>query len=231
MLREISIFGFTISTYWMMFFVGIVWLVIFAWLRAEKYDLTKFQAVLYLVPVGGVGLLGAKLLFVLEHWEYTQNIGLTFGGLNFFGTLFLVPIATASVAPLFKLKRSVAMDFSTQLLLVVFVSMGVGCILVGCCRGIDMGTFRFPAQFVEECARIILFCWILYLDSVGGARQRLYPTFMVVYGSIRFFLEFFKETERIIGVFSLMHIYAIITIVVGYIWITFAKRRTVDVPR
>lgn len=50
------------------------------------------------------GCLGAKLLYVLENYDYVSKNGISFGGMSFFGTVRLMPIVVSLMAVIFRKK-------------------------------------------------------------------------------------------------------------------------------
>lgn len=224
MLPTLTIFGWEFSTYWMMFVVGVVGMAVLCCLRAKRYRLSYLKAVLFSLMLALCGLLGTKLLYILENWSETIQTGITLGGQSFFGALFLVPFFVAIYGKIFKLHPMESTDFCAAPVIFILTCMRLGCAMSGCCAGICIGTFQWPAQLMEACADSALLVYILTKEVKAGAKGQLYPVLMLVYGSYRFFLEFIRDTVKDWLFLSHGQWFSIVAVAVGMLWLTKVKK-------
>ena len=94
MLPYIHIGKLTISTYYTFMALGYVVMVVLMLLpkRRRKYGIGPLKAVLFATAVLFVGILGCKLLFIIENLDQVRETGLKLGGFSFFGAALLVPL-------------------------------------------------------------------------------------------------------------------------------------------
>ena len=221
----VNILGHPFSSYWLMFFIGVVGMAIICCARAKRYRLTLFQAVSFSLMLTVSGLVGTKLLYVLENWEETLRDGLTLGGQSFFGALFLVPFAVALFGKVFRLHPLESMDLSAPPVIFILMCMRIGCMMNGCCGGIWCGTFQIPAQFLEATVDAIIFVYLLYIENSERGKNKLYPLLMFFYGIARFFLEFIRDTTKDWAGMSHGQWFSLIAIGVSIVWLLVEKRK------
>ena len=92
MLPVISLGSVQISMYWLMFVVGVCAMGALALRARDRYALSVGRALALTVMLTVCGLLGTKLLYILENWRETLENGLTLGGQSFFGAVYLIPL-------------------------------------------------------------------------------------------------------------------------------------------
>lgn len=195
MLPKINVFGLTISTYYLMMFVGFLAMGFLMLRRRKLYRLTSWQACVFTVLVMISGLAGCKLLFVLENWQYTRENGITPGGFSFFGAVFLVPLLMALFGRLFKLRPGESINASAPCVCAMVGTIRVGCFLNGCCGGWATASgFVWPTQAMESIGDFIILLWLLSREKQGD--RTLYPEFMFTYGILRFLIEFLRDTNK-----------------------------------
>lgn len=191
MLPELHILGFSISTYYMMMFLGFLLMAALMVKRKAQYDLNVYQAVLFSGCIMFSGVLGCKILYILENW----NEPFSLGGFSFFGAVFLVPILMVLLGALFKLKPSQSINASAPCVCAMIGTIRVGCFLNGCCGGWALSNgVRLPTQAIESIGDFIILFWLLDLEERG--KQKLYPRFMLAYGILRFMVEFLRDTPK-----------------------------------
>ena len=229
MLPVIFIGNRPISTYWLMFLVGIG--VMFALMlhRKQRFGIGTGKALAFTLGLSVCGLASVKLLFILENFQAVLENGLTLSGTSFFGAVFLVPLLMYPVGRLLSLKFGQTADASALCVLAMVGCMRVGCFLAGCCGGTEAQicglTFHWPTQAVESIGDFAILA-MLYAEEEQGKRVgRLYPMFMIGYSVLRFFVEFFRDTVK--DWLGLGHgqWYAIAAIAVGLIWLRAADMK------
>lgn len=139
------------------------------------------------------------------------------GNLSLYGGVFLMPVFYFAGAKIFR--RDVAMTFdvfSLPLILTLFCSR-FNCLVNGCCLGLMIpGTdMRWPTRGAEMLFYVIL---IHILGTKVFKRRfdgRVYPIYMLSYGIFRFVIEWFRESEHIIGVIHISHIWSLAAAIIG----------------
>ena len=105
----------------------------------------------------------------------------------------------------------------------------------GCCAGVILGQtedniyVRFPSQIVEFVTALILTVLLLYLSYNPKYRGKIYPITLVLYGTLRFVLNLFRDdwdrTQSFNLPLPLGNIWALIAVIVGAVWLIALKRK------
>ena len=225
MLPELNLFGWSISTYWLMFIIGIVGMAILCLRRAQRYRLTPAKAILFALLLAICGLLGTKVLFILENWEYTLENGITLGGTSFYGALFLIPLLTSVYGRLLGMRPAESIDFCAPAVMLMLMFMRLGCWMNGCCGGIVIAGFQVPTQIIEAMGDAVICLILLYFEEMDRKKSVLYPLMMISYGTLRFAVEFFRDTPKDLLFLSRGHWYSLLAALAGGIWICVAHQR------
>ena len=159
------------------------------------------------------------MLYILENLQDTLKNGISLGGQSFFGALFLVPILMALIGRAFRLSPSESTDYVAAPVIFILMCMRMGCMLNGCCGGILLGDFRVPTQMLEACFDAIIFVILWEFEKKGNKQGKIYPIMMVLYGIIRFFLEFVRDTSKDWLGLSHGQWFSIAAVVCGMIWL------------
>lgn len=225
MLPEILLLGKSVSTYWLMFFVGLAGMIVICWRRANHYCCAstdagkKTKAVIYVLLLAFFGLLGTKVLYILENLQMTIENGLTLGGQSFFGALFLVPIAMIGCGRLLGMRPLASTDYCAPPVIFILLCMRLGCFMNGCCGGIELCNVIVPAQLIEAVGDACIFVFLLYCEAKEQRKGQLYPLLMMLYGLLRFFVEIVRDTPKDVLLFSRGQLYSIVTLAVALAWI------------
>lgn len=212
-MRGLNLFGHEFSSYWTMLFTGAALTVVLSILRGKRYNIGKFKSVIIALLVIIFGCLGAKLLYMIESPDSTFSLR---GGMSLYGSVYLIPIAFVIFAPLLKVKYAHCMDFVALYGPLIFAFMRIGCYLNGCCGGIDID-FLPPVQLIECFFDIAIFLFLLYYEhKENGSNIGVhYPMFMVSYATMRFVVEFLRDTPKNIFYLSEGQWISILTLVLG----------------
>lgn len=228
MLPIIQIGSVRISTYWLMLSVGAVGMWFCLRRRRVRFSLSIWQCVYFTILLTVIGFAGAKLLFILENFRSTLENGISLGGLSFFGSVFLIPLLMPLIGRLFGLQRSQTMDICGPCVAIMIGCMRVGCFLQGCCGGWElcMGSFCFtwPTQMLESVGDFAIMAWLLQWEDSGKGKGKLYPILMVGYSTMRFFIEFLRETRKDWLHLSRGQWFSLAAVFVGVLWIKVIKR-------
>lgn len=162
----LTIFGFTIHWYGVLIALGVLGAVLLAWLREEKLGLkreTTLDLALICVPVG---ILCARLYYVLFSWDYyaahpAEILDIRGGGLAIYGGV----IAAVLVCLVLSKKRGFKLGALTDL-----VVMGL---LIGQAIG-RWGNFMNREAFGAETT----LPWRMQLTTTAGTLVEVHPTFL-----------------------------------------------------
>ena len=135
------------------------------------------------------GTVSAYLWFLLENQFW--------GGISFFGAVFLVPLGFLLVPRLFRESHEIMMDIFAPGICMMLAIMKVQCLTSGCCQGREICLYGIPWLFPSQLAELIngLLLMVILLIMVFRKKHygELYPWFMILYGVTRFVLQFFRE--------------------------------------
>ena len=213
--------------------------------RSLKSERDRYSDFLIIEICGGIGaVLGAKLLVLLESaangsdpilsWNEFKELGYSYyGGLaGFFITAYAVCKACKIDGD------NLAREY-VFLLPLMHAFWKIGCLLGGCCFGRPYeGPFAivypagvnavsqmrvFPSPVAETCISLLI---ALVLLLAGKFRESHSPAglYPVMYGTARFFLEFMRYHEDN-GYFSAVHLYSVIAVVIGMVFVMKDHRR------
>ncbi len=224
MFPYINFFGREIPTYGICMALGLLVSGFAACLRAKRLKADVNMLIVVMASAVGLGLLGAKLLYIPATYGLKNAFSeisrgnfscLTDGGLVFYGGLIFGAIGGIAAARL--AKESIE---RTAAILTPCVPLGhifgrIGCYLAGCCYGrpysgtfglkivMDGDTYTlFPIQLLESLLNVIIFLTlILLLRKFNG--YALLCSYLLMYATVRFILEFFRGDELRGGAFFL----------------------------
>lgn len=195
-------------------------------LRRRRYPgvaLWKMPIVSILLTVCGV--LGAMLLYFVENGR--------FGGTSFFGAILLVPLLMLPVL-LLRIPYGTLMDLCAPAECAMLAVLKLDCLQSGCCGGMVLGDWggrevRFPSQIVELIASLAIMLVLLARERKPESRNKLYPFYLILYGAVRFALNWFRDnTDPFVWLLPPGNYWALISIAVGLIWLYFTKRKIVS---
>ena len=108
----------------------------------------------------------------------------------------------------------------TPVLIIGLLFARLNCWFNGCCHGIDIlwlnnEYYRIPVQLIECGLQLICFTIFIILEKKNKYTGYFYPMYLVMYGFIRFILEFVRFTPKNILGMSNGQIFALIAIIIG----------------
>lgn len=200
MLPVIALGRLQISSYWSMFVVGVCSMGALMLRRGRAYGFSPRRALALTLMLTVCGLLGTKLLYILENWRETVENGVTLGGQSFFGAVFLIPLLMPLGGSLLGISPARTLDACAPCVASIIGFMRMGCFLNGCCGGWEMtlGSLRFlwPAQAIESLGDFLILGFLLWQEEANAHQGRRYAVFMAYYGILRFFVEFCRDTPK-----------------------------------
>lgn len=228
MFYTITIGNISVSAYWTMLILGAVSMGMCLHERKNRYGLAAWQCVALTVLLTVVGVAGAKTLFILENLQDTMENGISLGGVSFFGSVFLIPLIMPLVGRAFRQKGSATMDLCGPCVAIMIACMRFGCFLSGCCGGweaqIGAVCFTWPTQAMEIVWDLAIVVMLLCWESRGKFSGALYPMFMVLYSSVRFFIEFLRDTPKDLLMLSRGQWYSLAAVAAGAAWVAMIHR-------
>ena len=172
------------------------------------------------------GILGARLLYVIENINYylknpSETIMLQHGGLSWFGGLIL-----GVVSGIIYLKRKNLKVYTILDLVIPFVAIAqaigrIGCLLNGCCFGkiskfgLYFDTHKLiliPTQIYSSLILIFIFIILRFLQDRPHREGNIFFTYLLLYSVKRFFIEFWRADNEVI--FFRLTLFQIISIVI-----------------
>jgi len=156
-----------------------------------------------------MGLLGARILFILLHWRNVSfkitDLVSPSGGFAYFGALILSILTMWAYTTLKRKSFLSLLDYAAPFLMLSQVFVRMGCLMAGCCYGrpTDMpfgvifkavdNLARHPTQAYEA----ILLAAIFFAGRAIYKRKkdqagRTFFSVLLIYGTGRFFVEFFR---------------------------------------
>lgn len=191
--------------------------------RRKKFSLSVPQSVAFTLLLTATGVVGAKLLFFMESgfqgWE----------GISFFGSVFLIPLLVPLSGYLFRLTPGQPLDLCAPCVAIMIAVLRVNCFLSGCCGGwsVCIGSlcFHWPTQIIESFGDVFILYQLLSQENKSAYNGRLYPSFMILYGVLRFFIEFLRDTPKNWLMMSHGQWFAVASILIGALWILWKKTK------
>lgn len=220
---------FGISSFPLMLTIGTLGMLICMIRRRNRFNLSVLQCAVLTLLLTLVGVIGAKLLFVLENIQNALKNGISLGGVSFFGSVFLIPLLMPQVGKLFRLKAWQTMDICGPCVAVMIGCLRFNCVISGCCGGweacIGNLCFMWPTQAMDSIGDFAILTLLLQWENDGKMNRKLHPMFMLLYGSMRFFIEFLRDTPKDWLYLSHGQWFSVISILIAIFWIGKSRRK------
>lgn len=144
-------------------------------------------------------------------------------------TYIFLPLVFWALSKLVKLSFAQLLDYVAPGIALFQGISPMACCFTGCCNGYEypwgiwnarLNTTVFPVQIIESLLTLIVFAYL-----VDHARKndykvtgKAYPSFLMAYGIIRFFMEYMRASEKVIGNLSSISLHAAFMALVGLVW-------------
>ncbi len=187
------------------------------------YSVSRIRVLICSVLLTVSGLISVSVMYFIENGR--------FGGLSFFGGVLFVPLFMLLASRLVSVPACDLLDLSAPSVSTMLAVMKVQCLRDGCCRGKILyiseagAKVRFPSQAVELAAGLVIALVLILLMRREKNRGTIYPYFMLIYGVIRFLLNWFRETEPFLLGLPAGNFWSIISVLIGIAWIVLHRRR------
>jgi phosphatidylglycerol:prolipoprotein diacylglycerol transferase len=161
------------------------------------------------------GIIGARLLYIIENAAYylkepLEITMLQHGGLSWFGGLL-----AGLIVGLVYLKRRNLPVYKILDLVAPFLALAqaigrIGCFLNGCCFGT---IFNFiPTQLYSSLILTLIFLLLRFLQDRPHQEGKIFFLYLLLYSAKRFFIEFWRADNPVI--FLSLTLFQLISIVV-----------------
>lgn len=178
-----------------------------------------------------VGFWAIRFMFYIERNAW--------GGMSFFGCVFAVPPVLYLYAKISGIKPADIMDIAGPVCAITLTFLKLHCLYEGCCGGIVLfhnmngESIRFPSQIIEAICGLVICLVLLQLQRKQIYRGCIAPMFLIMYGTTRFVLDFFRMDLTIIrflegtGIYLKEgHFWALICIIWGLLWLNKRRKTT-----
>lgn len=199
-----------IDAYIVMAVIGFAAAFFCGWLRRKIYGYKPLDLVAMLcVSIMGLTV-GAKLLFIITEipalvnnrfsWEIVKSRVIN-GGFVFYGGLAGALLCIYWLARYMKTDARKMLNFAIPCFTVFHAIGRIGCLLEGCCYGVEAGwgivlagetVKRVPTQLIEAIVLVIISAILLLRDSKqikSGKQYTLLPLYIIMYAPARFIIE------------------------------------------
>ncbi len=231
-----------IPSYGMLILIGIIVCNLIAQQSLRK-DMKRYQDFLLIELVGSIGaVICAKLLtllngpmpitFLIEAFEKA--------GYSYYGGLFGFILFAYGVCKVRKIDGEKIAKEYIYLIPLLHVFWKIGCFLGGCCYGRQYdgplavcypkgvnnlsGISVFPSPVVEAITAAMIMIILLFMKRMKTS-WHIVGCYLFLYGLTRFILEFWRYHDNQ-SFFSVVHVYSIITVVVGIVLVIIKNRST-----
>ncbi len=152
---------------------------------------------------------------------------------NYFGKLIFSPFLVSFFCLLLGIDVFKQMDIITPALPLALAVSKFGCFCTGCCRGIecsfglynyDTEQTEFPVQLVEMALAICIFIFLM-LWRKKAKEGTMFPIYVILYSSTRFFSEFLRAEENVFLFLKTYHILCILGTATGVFLLFFIKKQ------
>lgn len=203
---------------------GMMLMSILIGLQMKWYGISRWKAILISVMLAITGVVGSYL------WFYVENG--YFWGRSLFGAIFFAPLVYYPIAKIIKVPYHYALDFCAPAGSMVLAAIKLQCLRDGCCQGMILGIdqnyfyVRFPSQIVESAAFALVGIVLLVLSKKPKYRGKIFPWFLILYGSTRFVLDFFRDISASYALgLSAGSFWSLCAIIVGVMWLHLLIRK------
>jgi phosphatidylglycerol:prolipoprotein diacylglycerol transferase len=203
--RTLNLFGFGLGTYVLIAAVAVCIGIFLAVKEMEQRKINK-KDITYSLISAFIGVyFGARIFyffspFGLEYNWYNLFLPWKGGGTSIGG--IVGAIAGISIYALYKKQNiwNYLNSFALSAAAAFFIAR-IGCSLHGCCSGIatdlpwawynlKTAALTHPTQIYDSFANLCILCVLIFLRKKGWFKKNLVLWFLMLYSSVRFFLEF-----------------------------------------
>ncbi len=195
-------------------------------MQMKWYQLQAWKGIIISIVLVLTGLIGSRF------WYFVENG--SFLGRSFYGAIFLAPIVYIPVAKILKIPYGQVMDLCAPAGCLTLVLVKYQCFRDGCCDGIVLyldenhNYIKFPSQIVEMLVFLAIGIMLLRISSKEQNRGMVFVWFLILYGSTRFVLDFFRSTNTpyLLGL-SVGSFWSLLAFIIGSFLLIVSKKRRI----
>ena len=172
----------------------------------SKDVMSKQQVYDFIFYVILVGLIGARLLYVLTNFSYYSDNPLEIlqiwkGGLVYYGGFICVLLFAFFYCRNKKTNILKLADIFAPALALGHFFGRIGCFFSGCCYGKNTDYFlavsgRHPTQLYEAFGNLLIFFLLNKILKSSHKKGYVFAWYMFLYSILRFFIEIFRGDDR-----------------------------------
>ncbi len=201
---------FEVHSYGVMMVVAFIAAIAVAQVRATRYGLTRNQVGDLCFWCLLAGVIGARLVFIVQDWDYyakhtSELWSLQFRGLTSFGGLLFGMIAAVIWAVKHKVSAWAILDLAAPAFVIGHAIGRIGCLLNGCCFGDacppnlpwgihveNSSVLHHPAQAYDTLMNLAVLGYLLYREKRGLNLGQLAGLGLSLHGLTRVIYEFWR---------------------------------------
>ena len=222
--------GLTNTIYYMFHIAAFISVFLMAQWMGKKVNVSRLKSFLLVLMI--YPLMYAFMLF----YFWMESGFKTFGGQHIVCIFVYAPLLAWVVGKILKIEWK-KMCFIIAPLFPLNHTVGhLGCFFAGCCGGYPTNAgfynpvfkhYYFPIQPIESAVALAIVITIVLLAKKKNYEPHpiFYPLMLVMFGSTRFILEFFRNNEKILFGCSSLSFHALFMALVGAIAIIVIKRK------
>lgn len=207
--------------------------VAFCFFYRKKYGIRALESILMPMITCLVGY-GFILLLGWAHTGFRY-----FGEINIVKAFSFFPILAFIFTWVFKIEFNRIADFIAPSLAILQFFSHFACNITGCCLGYPMEhgiwnpifkMYLFPVQLLESFVALLvaIICIIVAKKNEFRVTGRIYPLFLILFGSTRFFLEFLRVNIKLFAGISELALWALLMVIVGAVWLIIDKKQAAE---
>lgn len=164
-------------------------------IQMKWYGIAIWKSTVISIVLVLTGLIGSRI------WYFVENG--YFQGRSFYGAIFFAPLFYLPVAKVLRIPYGQTLDFVAPAGCLTLALVKIQCLRDGCCGGIALyvdsnnNYVKFPSQLAEMVAFVIIAILLMIIGSKEKNRTKVFPWFLVLYGSSRFVLNFFRSVKPV----------------------------------
>ncbi len=230
LLKKLDYYGWSQTVY--LAFMWVTYLVIITFLVCyrKRYNLTLKQG--FLIPA--IAFPPAYLMLLVVSWA--ENGFTNWGSNNMVRIFVLLPVVALVASRIVHLPFSTISDYIAPAMAMIQTFGHLVCPVTGCCHGYpcDWGfwnrqtrDYRFPNQWLEclVALLVVISCTHYAKRHHYDGNGRVYPLFLILFGSTRFLLEFLRDNDKLFLGISNLALHAAFMVLVGTVWWKLLNRR------
>lgn len=203
---------------WILVCLAILGMSLFMLFRRKIYDISLPKIIVVFLFLVLFGVTSTYLMYYIENGEWE--------GTSLFGAVLFPPLLFVPISLIIRIRYTKLMDFISPASLVMIGIMKANCILEGCCQGMPLwktagGEFvYFPSPLIESLATFAIIILLLRWENRKKHQDLFYPFVLILYGLIRFCLNWFRGIPKITEtILPMGNIWSLVAIIVGLVWL------------